>query len=85
MPVVTVAFGALLTALGVVSYTGAVAYFGRQPYSSVTALIPAFVEGIVLNKPSRTVDLDAMLDAIAIAAACDEAVSTCSPVQIRYQ
>ncbi|SHL53638.1 Predicted dehydrogenase [Bradyrhizobium lablabi] len=49
------------------------------------ALIPAFVEAIVLNKPSRTADLDATLDAIAIAAACDEAVSTSSFVQIRYQ
>jgi predicted dehydrogenase len=49
------------------------------------ALIPAFVEGIVLNKPSRTADLDAALDAIAIAAACDDAVSAFSPVQIRYQ
>jgi predicted dehydrogenase len=49
------------------------------------ALIPAFVEGIVLNKPSRTADLDATLNAIAIAAACDEAASTSSPVQIRYQ
>jgi predicted dehydrogenase len=49
------------------------------------ALIPAFVEGIVLNKSPRTADLDATLDAIAIAAACDEAVSTSSFVQIRYQ
>lgn len=48
-------------------------------------LIPAFVEAIVENKPSRTADLDATLDAIAIAAACDEAVSTSSAVQIRYQ
>jgi predicted dehydrogenase len=49
------------------------------------ALIPAFVEGIVLNRSPRTPDLDATLDAIAIAAACDEAVSRSSPVQIRYQ
>lgn len=48
------------------------------------ALIPAFIEGIVLNKPSRTAELDATLDAIAIAAACDEAVSNSSPIQIRY-
>jgi predicted dehydrogenase len=49
------------------------------------ALIPAFVEGIVFNKSPRTADLDATLDAIAVAAACDEAVSTSSFVQIRYQ
>lgn len=49
------------------------------------ALIPAFIEGIVLNKSPRTADLGATLDAIAIAAACDHAVSTSSPVQIRYQ
>lgn len=49
------------------------------------ALIPAFVEGIVQNRSPRTADLDATLDAIAIAAACDEAVSRSSPVQIRYQ
>jgi predicted dehydrogenase len=49
------------------------------------ALIPAFVDGIVLNKPSRTADLDAALDSIAIAAACDDAVSASSPIQIRYQ
>jgi predicted dehydrogenase len=48
-------------------------------------LIPAFVEGIVLNKPAQTTDLDATLDAIAIAAACDESVSSSSSVQIRYQ
>jgi predicted dehydrogenase len=49
------------------------------------ALIPAFVEGIVLNKPPRTVDLDAALDAIAIAAACDQSASSSCSVQIRYQ
>jgi hypothetical protein len=49
------------------------------------ALIPAFVEGIVFNQSPRTADLDATLDAIAVAAACDEAVSTSSFVQIRYQ
>ena len=49
------------------------------------ALIPAFVEGIILNKPPRTTDFDATLDAIAIAAACDDSVSSCSSVQIRYQ
>jgi hypothetical protein len=43
VPVITILFGAALTALGVVSYTGAVEYFGSKPYSSVTALIPAFV------------------------------------------
>jgi hypothetical protein len=42
VPVVTIVLGALLTALGIVSYTAVVPYFGRQPYSSVTALIPAF-------------------------------------------
>ncbi len=49
------------------------------------ALIPAFIDGIVLNKSPRTADLGATLDAIAIATACDLAVSTSSPVQIRYQ
>jgi predicted dehydrogenase len=49
------------------------------------ALIPAFVEGIVLNKPPRTTDVDATLDAIAIAAACDQSVASSSSVQIRYQ
>jgi predicted dehydrogenase len=49
------------------------------------ALIPAFVEGIFLNKPSRTAELDTTLDAIAVAAACDKAVSNSSPIQIRYQ
>jgi hypothetical protein len=43
VPVVSIVFGLLLCALGVVSYTGAVEYFGRHPYASVTALIPAFV------------------------------------------
>jgi len=49
------------------------------------ALIPAFVEGIVLKKPACTADLSATLDAIAIAAACDRAVENSSPVQLRYQ
>ena len=49
------------------------------------ALIPAFVEGIVSNKSPRTADLQATLDAIAIAAACDEAVSRSAPVQVKYQ
>jgi predicted dehydrogenase len=49
------------------------------------ALIPAFVEGIVLQKPPRTADLDAALDAIAVAAACDRAVASSTPVQLRYQ
>jgi predicted dehydrogenase len=49
------------------------------------ALIPSFVEGIVLNKSPRTDDLKATLDAIAIATACDEAVSRSAPVQISYQ
>jgi predicted dehydrogenase len=48
-------------------------------------LIPAFIDGIVTNRSPRTPDLDATFDAIAIAAACDEAVSNSSPVQIRYQ
>jgi hypothetical protein len=43
------------------------------------------VEGIVSNKSPRTVDLQATLDAIAIAAACDEAVSRSASVQVRYQ
>jgi uncharacterized membrane protein len=43
MPVITMLFGAALTALGVVSYTAAVEYFGSKPYSSITALIPAFL------------------------------------------
>jgi predicted dehydrogenase len=49
------------------------------------ALIPAFVERIVAKKSPRTVELQATLDAIAIAAACDHAVSSSVPVQIRYQ
>jgi predicted dehydrogenase len=49
------------------------------------ALIPAFVEGIFAKMPSRTADLDATFDAIAIAAACDESASSSSSVQIRYQ
>lgn len=49
------------------------------------ALIPAFIEGIVLNKPSRTPELDATLDAIAVATASDEAVLSNSRIQIRYQ
>jgi predicted dehydrogenase len=49
------------------------------------ALIPAFVEGIVLKKSSRTAELAAAFDAIAIAAACDEAAAGSCPVQIRYR
>jgi predicted dehydrogenase len=49
------------------------------------ALIPAFIEAIVRNGPSRTQELASALDAIAIAAACDEAIAASSPVQIRYQ
>ena len=48
-------------------------------------LIPAFVDGIVQKTPSRTADLDATLDAIAVAAACDAAVASSSPLKIRYQ
>lgn len=48
-------------------------------------LIPAFIEGIVLNKRPDTVDLSASFDAIAIAAACDRAVESSSPVQLTYQ
>jgi predicted dehydrogenase len=48
-------------------------------------LIPAFIDGIVANRSPRTPDLDATLDAIAIAAACDEAVFSSCPIQIRYQ
>ena len=44
-----------------------------------------WIEGIVANKSPRTVELHATLDAIAVAMACDEAVSGCAPVQIRYQ
>ena len=43
MPAVSIIFGALLVALGVVSYTGAVPYFGEHAYVSPTALIPAAV------------------------------------------
>jgi predicted dehydrogenase len=49
------------------------------------ALIPSFVEGIVQKRSPRNADLEATLDAIAIAAACDEAAASSSPVQIRYQ
>ena len=62
MPVVTIVFGALLTALGVVSYTGAVAYFARQPYSSVTALIPAF-----FGAPLIVCGLLGLIGALAVA------------------
>lgn len=48
-------------------------------------LIPAFVAGIVSNAERQTADLDATLDSIAIAVACDESVSTSSTVQINYQ
>lgn len=47
-------------------------------------LIPDFVEGIVLNKSPRSADLDAALDAIAVATACDEAVASSTSVPIRY-
>ena len=49
------------------------------------ALIPSFINGIVQGHSSRTADLAATLDAIAIAAACDEAASIHSQVQIKYQ
>jgi predicted dehydrogenase len=49
------------------------------------ALIPAFVEGIVQGRSPRTAELDAALDAIAIAVACDDAVSAQSQIQIKYQ
>lgn len=48
-------------------------------------LIPSFVEGIVSNAKRQTPDLDATLDSIAIAVACDESVSASSTVQINYQ
>lgn len=48
-------------------------------------LIPAFIEGIVMNKRRDTADLSASFDAIAIAAACDRAVESSSPVQLTYQ
>lgn len=49
------------------------------------ALIPAFVDGIILNRTPHTADLDVTLDAISIAAACDESISHSSSVQIKYQ
>ena len=49
------------------------------------ALIPVFIEGITLKRSPRTADLEVTLDAIAIAAACHEAVSRSAPVQVRYQ
>ena len=49
------------------------------------ALIPAFVEAILSNSSPRTADLQATLDAISVAAACDEALTRSAPVQIRYQ
>ncbi|MCX7307278.1 MAG: Gfo/Idh/MocA family oxidoreductase [Afipia sp.] len=49
------------------------------------ALIPPFIDGIIQGKSSRTTDLAATLDAIAIAVACDEAVSMQSQIRIRYQ
>jgi hypothetical protein len=48
------------------------------------ALIPAFVERIVSRSSPYTAELNATLDAIAVAAACDEAVASSSLVKIRY-
>lgn len=47
-------------------------------------LIPGFVQGIASGAPARNGDLDATLDAIAIAAACDEAAASAKPVSINY-
>jgi len=49
------------------------------------ALIPAFIDGIISCSPPHTTELNATLDAIAVAAACDEAVVSSSSVKIKYQ
>ncbi len=48
------------------------------------ALIPDFVRGIVEGAPAQNRERDATLDAIAIAAACDEAAVSTNPVNIAY-
>lgn len=48
-------------------------------------LIPDFVRGIADGGPARSSELDISLDAIAIAAACDEAAASCQTVKISYQ
>lgn len=48
-------------------------------------LIPSFVEGIVMHANRETPELNATLDSIAVAVACDESVATSSTVQISYQ
>lgn len=48
-------------------------------------LIPPFVDGIVRHANRQTPELDATLDSIAVAIACDESVGTSSTVQINYQ
>ena len=48
-------------------------------------LIPGFVAGIASGAPARNGDLDATLDAIAIAAACDAAAASKQPVTVTYQ
>jgi predicted dehydrogenase len=48
------------------------------------ALIPEFVRGIVERTPAQNRERDATLDAIAIAAACDEAAASANPVNIAY-
>jgi predicted dehydrogenase len=49
------------------------------------ALIPEFVRCIVSGAPARNDDLDVTLDAIAVAAACDEAAASAQPIKITYQ
>jgi predicted dehydrogenase len=48
-------------------------------------LIPDFVRAIAEGGPARNNELDMSLDAIAIAAACDEAAASSQPVKISYQ
>ena len=48
-------------------------------------LIPEFVRGVLSGASAPLEDLDILLNAITIAAACDEAASSSKPVEIRYQ
>ena len=48
-------------------------------------LIPAFIEGIVTNRHSRTADGNAALDSIAVAVACDQAAASSATIQVNYQ
>lgn len=48
-------------------------------------LIPEFIRGIASGAPARNDELNLTLDAIAVAAACDEAAASCKRVKVTYQ